>query len=81
MELPLAEWGSAGVPFLFIYFHVFAASSTIPRDNFISLQDSQATFGTNFKKNIVFKPCTWHCSSGITILELPLAAWSSPALP
>ena len=44
VKLPLAEWGSAGVPFLFIYFHAFAASLTFPSDNIISLQDSQATF-------------------------------------
>ena len=50
MELSLAEWGSAEVPLLSIFFHAFAASSTIPSDNINSLQDSQATFSSNFKK-------------------------------
>ena len=74
MELPLDEWGSAGVPLLFIFFHSFAASSTIFSDNINFLQDSQATLDTNFLNKVLIKPCTWHCSSGITMVELPLTA-------
>ena len=51
-EMPLAERGTAGAPLLSVLFHAFAASSTILSDNINSLQDSQATFNTNFKKNI-----------------------------
>ena len=46
-----------------------------------SLQHSQATFGTKIRKKYFQKACTGHCPSEITMLELPMAAWSCPALP
>ena len=46
-----------------------------------SLQYSQATSGTKFKNEYLKKTCTGHSPGGFTIVEQPLAAWGSDAVP
>ena len=81
VELPLVEWGSAAVPKIFAFFHTFAASSSTFLYCYNSFQDSQATFGTKFWSKHLKITCTGHCPSGITMLEWPMAAWGSAAVP
>ena len=51
----------------------------------MSITERQILSDTQLKLQIqnmaISKPCTGHCLSGITILELPLAAWRRPVLP
>ena len=81
VELPLIEWGSAAVTWFFAFFYVFAASSSMFLYCYNSFQDSQATPGTKFRSKYLKIRCTGHCPSGITMLEQPLAAWGSAAVP
>ena len=70
----MAEWGNAGAPLLFIYFfHAFAASSTFLSGNIYFLQDSQATFDTNFKNKYFPNPVL-----GAVPVELPYGTGTAP---
>ena len=80
MELPLAEGAVLQYPG-FLHFYAFAVSFSTFIDNIKYLQHSQATFDTKFISKYFQNSCTDHCPSGITIVELPLAAWRSVAMP